>query len=76
MDHTLFSTLLKNLLSVDVTDATDMDSSLYDFEKEYCFSIKLQPMFTGDALHYLLASSKGRTDSQLVYELIDHASLG
>ena len=58
MDHTLFSALLKNLLSVDVTDATDMDSSLYAFEKKYCFSIKMQPMFTSKALYYLLSSSK------------------
>ena len=71
MDHTLFSALLKNLLSVDVTDATDMDSSLYAFEKKYCFSIKMQPMFTGDALHYLLASSKG----SMIYELIDRLGI-
>ena len=71
MDHTLFSALLKNLLSVDVTDATDMDSSLYAFEKEYCFSIKMQPMFTGDALHYLLTSSKG----SMIYELIDQLGI-
>ncbi len=71
MDHTLFSALLKNLLSVDVTDATDMDSSLYAFEKEYCFSIKMQPMFTGDALHYLLSSSKG----SMIYELIDQLGI-
>ena len=71
MDHTLFSALLKNLLSVDVTDATDMDSSLDAFEKKYCFSIKMQPMFTGDALHYLLTSSKG----SMIYELIDQLGI-
>ncbi len=71
MDHTLFSALLKNLLSADVTDATDMDSSLKAFEKKYCFSIKMQPMFTRDALHYLLASSKG----SMIYELIDQLGI-
>ena len=67
MDNTLFSALLKNLLSVDVTDATDMDSSLDAFEKKYCFSIKMQPMFTSKALYYLLSSSK----ESMIYELID-----
>ena len=71
MDHTLFSALLKNLLSVDVTDATDMDSSLYAFEKEYCFSIKMQPMFTSEALYYLLSSSK----ESMIYELIDQLGI-
>ena len=71
MDHALFSALLKNLLSADVTDATDMDSSLKAFEKKYCFSIKMQPMFTGDALHYLLTSSKG----SMIYELIDQLGI-
>ena len=71
MDHTLFSALLKNLLSVDVTDATDMDSSLYAFEKEYCFSIKMQPMFTNKALYYLLSSSK----ESMIYELIDRLGI-
>ena len=71
MDHTLFSALLKNLLSVDVTDATDMDSSLYAFEKEYCFSIKMQPMFTSKALYYLLSSSK----ESMIYELIDQLGI-
>ena len=71
MDHTLFSALLKNLLSVDVTDATDMDSSLEAFEKKYCFSIKMQPMFTNDALYYLLTSSK----ESMIYELIDQLGI-
>ena len=71
MDHTLFSALLKNLLSVDVTDATDMDSSLYAFEKNYCFSIKMQPMFTIKALYYLLSSSK----ESMIYELIDQLGI-
>ena len=71
MDHTLFSALLKNLLSVDVTDATDMDSSLYAFEKKYCFSIKMQPMFTSEALYYLLSSSK----ESMIYELIDQLGI-
>ncbi|SEM57056.1 AraC-type DNA-binding protein [Butyrivibrio sp. ob235] len=71
MDHTFFSALLKNLLSVDVTDATDMDSSLDAFEKEYCFSIKMQPMFTSKALYYLLSSSK----ESMIYELIDQLGI-
>ena len=71
MDHTLFSALLKNLLSVDVTDATDMDSSLDAFEKKYCFSIKMQPMFTSKALYYLLSSSK----ESMIYELIDRLGI-
>jgi AraC-like DNA-binding protein len=66
-----FLALLKNLLSVDVTDATDMDSSLYAFEKEYCFSIKMQPMFTSKALYYLLSSSK----ESMIYELIDQLGI-
>ncbi len=71
MDHTLFLALLNNLLSVDVTDATDMEGSLNAFEKKYCFSIRMQPMFTGDALHYLLSSSKGN----MIYELIDQLGI-
>ena len=71
MDHTLFSALLNNLLSVDITDATDMDNSLVAFEKKYCFSIKMQPMFTGDALHYLLSSVK----VGMIYELIDQLGI-
>ncbi len=71
MDHDLFSALLHNLLSVDVTDATDMEGSLNAFEKKYCFSIRMQPMFTGDALHYLLSSSKGN----MIYELIDQLGI-
>ena len=71
MDHALFLALIKNLLSVDVTDATDMDSSLYAFEKEYCFSIKMQPMFTSKALYYLLSSSK----ESMIYELIDQLGI-
>ena len=71
MDHALFSALLNNLLSVDVTDATDMDISLEAFEKKYCFSIRMQPMFTQDALHYLLSSSKGG----MIYELIDQLGI-
>ena len=71
MDHTLFSALLNNLLSVNVTDATDMNDSLDEFEKKYCFSIKMQPMFTCDALHYLLSSSK----ESMIYELIDQLGI-
>ena len=71
MDHTLFSALLKNLLSVDVTDATDMSNSLEAFEKKYCFSIKMQPMFTSTALYYLLSSSK----ESMIYELIDRLGI-
>ncbi|WP_022766091.1 AraC family transcriptional regulator [Butyrivibrio sp. XPD2006] len=71
MDHTLFSALLKNLLSADVTDATDMSNSLEVFEKKYCFSIKMQPMFTNDALYYLLTSSK----ESMIYELIDQLGI-
>ena len=71
MDHTLFLALLNNLLSVNVTDATDMDSSLDAFEKKYCFSLRMQPMFTKDALHYLLTSSK----KNIIYELIDQLGI-
>ena len=71
MDHALLSALLKKLLSVDVTDATDMDSSLYAFEKKYCFSIKMQPTFTSKALYYLLSSSK----ESMIYELIDQLGI-
>lgn len=71
MDHALFSTLLNNLLSVNVTDATDIDISLETFEKKYCFSIRMQPMFTQDALHYLLSSSKGG----IIYEVIDQLGI-
>ena len=71
MDHTLFSALLRNLLSVNVTDATDMNYSLDEFEKKYCFSIRMQPMFTGDALHYILRSSK----ENIIYELIDQLGI-
>ena len=71
MDHELFGTLLNNLLGVDVTDASDLDASLMDFEKKYCFSIRMQPMFTRDALQYLLTSSRGST----IYEVIDQLGI-
>jgi AraC-like DNA-binding protein len=56
---------------VNVTDATDMDSSLEACEKKYCFSIKMQPMFTSKALCYLLSSSK----ASMIYELIDQLGI-
>ena len=71
MDHALFSALLNNLLSVNVTDATDTDASLDIFQKKYCFSIRMQPMFTSEALNYLLSSSK----RSIIYELIDQLGI-
>ena len=67
MDYALFQTILENILGISCEDVTDMSSSLEIFEKKNCFSSHLQPMFTKDALHYLLNAS----DRDTIYEIID-----
>ncbi|WP_029319082.1 helix-turn-helix domain-containing protein [Butyrivibrio sp. AE3004] len=67
MDYALFQTILENILGIACEDVTDMSSSLEIFEKKNCFSSHLQPMFTKDALHYLLNASNPDT----IYEIID-----
>lgn len=50
MDRMLFSTLLRNLLHVDVIPDGQEDGVLDGFEKRYCYNPALQPMFCAETL--------------------------
>lgn len=71
IDHELFERLLKNLLDVNVVNVSDMNHSLYAFQDSFCYNEQLQPMFTKDALHYLLSSEKEGT----FYEIVDYLDI-
>ncbi|MCR5101505.1 MAG: AraC family transcriptional regulator [Butyrivibrio sp.] len=71
MNSNLFLKLIANLLSVSVFDVTDMDETLKKFEEKYCFNKTLQPMYTANALHYLLNSAK----SNMCYEVVDYINV-
>lgn len=71
MDSNLLLSLTQNILSVNATEVTDMDNSLAQFEDKYCFDSDLQPMYTADALHYLLSSAVANT----FYEIVDYFNI-
>lgn len=58
MDLSLFSALIRNLLQVNVLCTEQDENALRFFEEKYCFHKALQPMFTAQALAYLMVSMK------------------
>lgn len=67
MDTALFLKLLRNLLQVNVLCAETEKQALQLFEENYCFHEELQPMFTAQALTYLMDSMQENT----YYEITD-----
>lgn len=67
MDLSLFSSLLRNLLHTNVMYTCQNQQALPGFEEKYCFHPSLQPMFTAQALTFLMESMQENT----FYEIID-----
>lgn len=67
MNLSLFSTLIRNLLQVNVLCTDNDQDALRFFEEKYCFHEALQPMFTVQALTYLMDSMQENT----YYEIVD-----
>lgn len=70
MNIELFSTLLRNLLQVNVIHInknTDSSKTLQAFEEKFCFHETMQPMFTAQAINYYTEYMKENT----YYEIID-----
>ena len=67
MDFKLFALLISNLLSVNVLPVSDDKKSLIEFENKFCFNKSLQPMFSAQALGFLLESAK----EFIMYEITD-----
>ena len=67
MDLKLFSLLISNLLTVNVTTIYENKQKLLEFENRFCFNEILQPMFTAEALGFLLESASDST----IYEISD-----
>lgn len=67
MDLTLFSALLRNLLHANVMHVGQDQKDLQSFEEKYCFHPSLQPMYTAQALSYLMESMQEKT----FYEIVD-----
>ena len=72
MDISLFASLLRNLLQANVMYTDGKTEDLEYFERTYCFHEKLQPMFTSQALAYLMEAVKENT----FYEIIDDLDIG
>lgn len=71
MDLKLFSLLISNLLTVNVTTIYDNKQELLEFENRFCFNKILQPMFTAEALEFLLESASDST----IYEISDRLEI-
>ena len=56
MDTSLFIRLLSNLLSVSSMCLTDPNRELKAFEEKNCLVPSMQPMFTAEAIGFLLPS--------------------
>lgn len=67
MNLSLFSSLLRNLLHANVMYTCQDQQALPDFEEKYCFHPSLQPLFTAQALTFLMESMQENT----FYEIID-----
>lgn len=67
MDLSLFSTLLRNLLQANVMYVRHDRKDLLHFEEKFCFHPSLQPMYTAEALSYLMESMHENT----FYEIVD-----
>lgn len=68
MVHNLLENLLQNLLNTTVYTADSEPSFLHFFEEKHCFHASLQPMYTAQALQYLVKAMKPNT----FYEIIDN----
>ncbi len=67
MDFKLFTLLINNLLSVNTVMVENPHAQLTEFENKFCFHNALQPMFTAQALGFLLESMQNNT----MYEITD-----
>lgn len=67
MNLSLFSTLLRNLLHANIIHIQNDRNELLRFEEKYCFHPSLQPMYTAEALSYLMESMHENT----FYEIVD-----
>lgn len=67
MNLSLFSTLLRNLLHANIMWIGDDRNDLLHFEEKFCFHPSLQPMYTAEALSYLMESMHENT----FYEIVD-----
>lgn len=54
MDHALFSSLLQNLLHVQVFQTKGEETEFRAFQEKYCFNEVLQPVFTAESLSHLM----------------------
>lgn len=61
MDVALFSSLLNNLLHVQVHCAEEDDAVFTQFEQKYCYNRVLQPFFSAEALNRLTADAQEHT---------------
>ena len=67
MDFNLFTLLISNLLTANVISVSEDKNPLREFESKFCFNEALQPMFTAQALGFLLESAQDNT----MYEITD-----
>lgn len=67
MDSELFLRLIRNLLAISAITVENPQKDLRSFEENSCFNKLLQPMFTTEALSFLLESSVPGT----IYEIVD-----
>ncbi len=67
MNTNIFERLISNLLTASITKISDLNKNLKYFEEKNCLVKPLQPMFTADALTFLITNSKSNT----LYEIQD-----
>ena len=67
MDLQLFAILISNLLNVNVTSISGDKQKLLEFENRFCFNEVLQPMFTAQALGFLIEPASEST----IFEISD-----
>lgn len=71
MDLNLFALLVSNLLGANVLSVTEDKKVLIEFESKFCFNEALQPIFTAQALEFLLDSLQENT----IYEITDRIDI-
>ena len=67
MNISIFVSLIRNLLKANVLCIEEDKGNLRLFEEKFCFHESLQPMFTANALSYLMDSAQDNT----YYEIVD-----
>ena len=67
MNVPIFASLIRNLLKANVLCIEEDKGYLRLFEENFCFHEALQPMFTANALSYLMDSAQDNT----YYEIVD-----